>query len=116
MGGGGLRPWGRGVSGNPDGRRGAVKRAPRAPGEAKPGAIAVLIALMNDRPEESGARIVAAMAVLDRGLGRATAGLPTEDRTAGNVDLSHLIAEQRRQMAEAMASIRKLAFGEHKIK
>jgi hypothetical protein len=113
--GGELRPWGKGVSGNPGGRSDAMKRALRLARDTSHEAMELLLEMMRDKNEDPRIRFACATAVLDRGLGKPTAGLPVADHTPGSADLSHLTPQQRRELSATLARVRQIAFGEEPI-
>ena len=89
---GALRPWQPGQSGNPGGRSPAMLEALRLAREATPEAMRTLLAIMRDECAGHG---------LDRGLGKVKEGQPP-DSGRKLLDLSHLSAEQRAELAAAM--------------
>jgi hypothetical protein len=105
--GGSLRPWQPGQSGNPAGMSAAKREAHRMARLASPGAVAVLTESMMDPAEDARVRIVAAGAVLDRGLGRAKEP-PPEESESDQIDLAHLTREEREELKAALATIYRL--------
>lgn len=81
---------------------------------ATPDAMRTLIGICNDPTEEARARIVAACAILDRGMGRVGIGLPPVVADPGP-DISHLTDDQRAELMAAMKVIRRVAYNEHEI-
>ncbi len=105
--GGSLRPWQPGQSGNPAGMSAARREAHRLARLASPDAVAVLTERMMDPAEDARVRIVAAGAVLDRGLGRAKEG-PPDDGAADVADFAHLPPEEQAELSAALATVYRL--------
>lgn len=100
--GGALRPWLPGQSGNPGGVSNATREAIRLAKETSPRAMAALIAIMDDPAEDTRARIVAAVHVLDRALGRPKDKPPDAETKAARFDFSRLTSDQLRVLHEAL--------------
>ena len=89
-GGGRLRPFRPGQSGNPSGRGGRYHEVVRLARDASPEIMATLIGIALDPREDSRARIVACQEVLGRALGKVPAEVKTSDGAAPTLDASAL--------------------------
>ena len=94
-----LKPWAKGVSGNPGGRpklSPEVRDLARAHTEA---AVATLAEVLNDNDAPHAARVAAASTILDRGWGKAPQHLTVAKSPLSDVDAATLAA-----LAEALTA------------
>lgn len=106
--GGAIRPWRKGESGNPGGASNVTREAIKLAKAASPRALGLLVAIMDDPAADTRARIVAAVHVLDRALGRAKDAPRPDHDTGPRDDLTVLTTAERAELAEALAAVRRL--------
>ena len=90
MGGGRLRPFQPGQSGNPSGTSGRYGEVVRMAREASPEVMRALIGIALDPDEDSRARIVAGQEILGRAFGRIKAEVTTGEAQPVPLDASKL--------------------------
>ena len=110
-GGGRLRPWKPGQSGNPgglSGRYGAVVHLAR---EVSPEIMRQLIEIATDSGEETRARIVAMTAILDRAFGKVKEARPGDGVPTITID-SETVSDAQLERLEAAAREMRRAQGD----
>ncbi len=102
------RPWKPGQSGNPGGRPKAIGHVRDLARELTDDAIQTLATVMHDPKAPPGARVAAAVAILDRGWGKPTQGVTLERDTSQVQNNADMRAAWNDAMAHAIESVAKL--------
>src|SRR4051794_10690210 len=97
-----LRPFARGVSGNPGGRPRSIAKVEELAREHTEAAVATLAAIMTDGHAPASSRVAAASVLLDRGWGRARSEVTISDtpdvRSLSDLELDAVIVTELRQL------------------
>jgi hypothetical protein len=100
--GGWIKPWQKGQSGNPTGVSGEYFRVRKICADRSMDATRTLLQLMDDQDADQRVRYMAAMAIIERGIGK-----PRDHSADGEsvMDLTKLSEGERRTLLELMSRV-----------